>query len=372
MELLPTIESEHLMGGVIYHDGQFDDARLAINLAQTAVEQGAVMINHMACTGLIKENGRVVGIQLHDKEGGLDCEVRARCLINATGVFADGLRHLDDPGSAALLRPSQGVHLVLPRRFLPGDSAIMVPKTDDGRVLFAVPWHGCLLLGTTDTPVDRVELEPRAKAEEIEFLLTHASRFLTAHPTPSDVLSVFAGLRPLVNAAKGDTASLSRDHHIDVAASGLVTITGGKWTTYRRMAEDVVDQAELVAGLEPRHCLTEAMLIHGADGVGDPTAALAVYGSDAPLIEALQRPERLHPRLTLTAGEVVWHVRHEMARTVEDVMARRSRCLLLDARASADAAPSVARVMAEELGRDETWEQAQVAGFRALAQGYVL
>ncbi len=372
LELLPTIETEHLTGGVIYHDGQFDDARLAINLAQTATEQGAVVVNYMACTGLIKSNGHVTGLKLRDAEGGAEHEVQARCVINATGVFADALRQEDDAAAAPILRPSQGVHLVLPRDFLPGDTAIMIPKTDDGRVLFAVPWHGRCIIGTTDTPVEHASLEPRALPEEIEFLLSHAARYLTRDPLPGDVLSVFAGLRPLVNAKQGSTASLSRDHHIEVADSGLITITGGKWTTYRRMAEDVIDQAELVAVLQPRPCRTEELPVHGACNAGRPNAHLRYYGGDAAHIEGLERPERIHSRLELTEAEVLWHARHEMARTVEDVLARRSRCLLLDARASSEAAPAVALLMANELGRDDAWVAEQTQAFAALASGYVL
>ncbi len=373
LQLLPTIETEHLTGGVVYHDGQFDDARLAINLAQTATEQGAVVINHMACTGLIKENGHVSGLKLRDAEDGAEHVVHARCVINATGVFADALRKVDDATAASILRPSQGVHLVLPRDFLPGDTAIMIPKTDDGRVLFAVPWHDCVIIGTTDTPVEHADLEPRALPEEIDFLIKHAARYLTRDPTPKDVLSVFAGLRPLVNASHGSTASLSRDHHIEVSDSGLVTITGGKWTTYRRMAEDVVDHSELIGSLPSKTCRTQELPIHGAgEALADNKWLNHYYGSDAAGIEALAMPALIHPRLKLTEAEVRWHVRHEMARTVEDVLARRSRCLLLDARASSETAPEVARLMAEELGRDEAWQAHQVQVYRALAAGYVL
>lgn len=369
--LLPTIETEHLTGGVVYHDGQFDDARLAVNLAQTAAEHGATVLNYMMCVGLIKEGGHVSGLRLHDLESGAEHEVRARCVINATGVFADTMRQLDDAAAAPLVRPSQGVHIVLPREFLPGDTAIMIPKTDDGRVLFAVPWHGCVVVGTTDTPVEHASLEPRALPDEIDFLLTHAARYLTRDPAVEDVLSIFAGLRPLVNAGAGNTASLSRDHHIDISDSGLITITGGKWTTYRKMAEDVVDHAELIAHLDTKTCVTHSLAIHGSAKMiaSDP---LAHYGTDAESIRALGLNQPLHDKLALTEGEVLWHVRHEMARTVEDVLARRSRSLLLNARASIEAAPAVARVMATELGEDSTWEQKQVQLYTRLADGYVL
>jgi glycerol-3-phosphate dehydrogenase len=371
IRLLPTIETEHLTGGVMYHDGQFDDARLAINLAQTAEEHGAVLINYMSCTGLIKEHDHICGVQLRDSETGFEHEVRARCVINATGVFADQVRHFDDARAESLVRPSQGVHLVLPHHFLPGDTAIMIPKTDDGRVLFAVPWHGVVVVGTTDTPVEEASLEPRALPEEIEFLLTHAARYLTHDPKPEDVLSIFAGLRPLVNAGAGSTAALSRDHHIDISDSGLITITGGKWTTYRKMAEDVVNHAEMLAHLDTKPCRTHDLMIHGSAKLA-ANQPLRQYGSDAANILALGMKEHVHPKLALTHGEVVWHARHEMARTVEDVLARRSRSLLLGARHSIEAASKVAQIMGDELQRDQAWQQQQIEQYTTLAEGYIL
>jgi len=376
--LLPTLETHGLEGGVVYHDGQFDDARLAIHLARTAVNHGAIVLNHTRCCGLIKENGHVIGIKAECVEAGTQYEIRARCVINATGVFVDDIRRMDDAKADSIVAPSQGVHLVLPREFLPGDSAIMIPKTDDGRVLFAVPWHGRVIIGTTDTPVHHASLEPRALPDEIEFLMTHAARYLTRDPTPADVLSIYAGLRPLVAMKNAETTSaLSRDHTILIADSGLITITGGKWTTYRRMAEDVVDQAEMVGGLAMQHCTTHDLMIHGSATVLDPHDPLAVYGSDAAQIQALaaQQPEwagKVHPRLDLTCAEVVFHARHEMARTVGDVLARRSRSLLLDAQSSMSAAPRVGALMATELGWDaeKTWHE--VDRFQKLACGYIL
>jgi glycerol-3-phosphate dehydrogenase len=378
LELLPTLEQEHLVGGVIYHDGQFDDARLAVNLAQTAVENGAIALNYMRCTGLLREKEHIAGVLAEDVETGRQREIRARCVINATGVFVDQVRRMDEASAEDLVSPSQGVHLVLPREFLPGNSAIMIPKTDDGRVLFAVPWHGRVIVGTTDTPVEHAELEPRALCEEIEFLLTHAARYLTKDPKPKDVLSIFAGLRPLVAAkGAGSTAALSRDHTIVVSLSGLITITGGKWTTYRRMAEDVVDHAEMIAGIGMHRCLTHEMPVHGAGTILPPSDPLSFYGSDAASIREvmLAQPELakpVHARLALTAAEVLWHVRHEMARTVEDVLARRSRWLLLDAQASLDAAPKVAALMAPELGWTLEVTAMHVQRFQHLAAGYLL
>ncbi|MGC1275716.1 MAG: glycerol-3-phosphate dehydrogenase/oxidase [Planctomycetaceae bacterium] len=379
LELLPTLEPEGLDGGVIYYDGQFDDARLAINLAQTAAEQGGVMLNYMQVVGLIKQDEEVAGVVARDAERGDEFEIRSRVVINATGVFTDGLRRMDNPESPPMVSPSQGVHIVLDKSFLPGDVAIMVPKTDDGRVLFAIPWHGVALVGTTDTPVDDVSLEPRPLQEELKFLLDHAGRYLTKRPTPKDVLSTFAGLRPLVSGGdeEGSTAELARDHSLVISRTGLVTITGGKWTTYRKMAEDTIDQAAVLADLPDRPCVTRSLRIHGYDERSEVFGDLGVYGSDAPAIEALSRErpeyvERLHPRYSLRAAQVVWAARHEMARTVEDVLARRTRYLLRDARASIEMAPRVAAILAEELRLDADWAAKQVEEYTALARGYLV
>jgi glycerol-3-phosphate dehydrogenase len=378
LEHIPTLEPEGLRGGVIYQDAQFDDARLAMTLALTLADLGGVAVNYTPAVGLVKVGGLVEGARVRDAETGTEAEIRARVVVNATGVFADGLRRMDDPASPPLLAPSQGVHLVLDRRFQPGGSAILVPHTDDGRVLFAVPWHGRVVVGTTDTPVFPALLEPRPLPEEVEFLLHHAARYLTQDPRPEDVLSVFAGLRPLVrgNRAAAKTATLSRDHTLLVSPSGLVTIAGGKWTTYRRMGEDTVDHAALVAGLDQRPSRTAELRLHGW-AEDDPSKDWAVYGADAPALARLaaERPgwdALLHPNLPYRACEVIWAARHEMARTVEDVLARRTRSLLLDARASAEIAPAVAALLAGELGRDEEWQRRQVAEYRALARGYWL
>ncbi len=377
LERLPTIETNGLRGGVIYYDGQFDDARLAIDLAGTAAELGGALVNYAPVVAIEKSNGAVCGATIEDAETGARHFVSARVVINATGAFTDGVRRLDDVGAIPMVRPSQGVHLVLPHEFLPGDSAIMVPRTDDGRVLFAIPWHGRVVVGTTDTPISEVSLEPRPLPEEVDFLLEHAARYLTRNPGPVDVLSVFAGIRPLVAAEGSSTAELSRDHTLHVSASGLVTIAGGKWTTYRKMAEDAVDHAAALAGLPERRCKTHELRIHGYHVDAESFAELACYGSDAPALRDLIRErgdyaEKLHSRMRPLAGEVPWAVRHEMARNVEDFLARRTRSLLLDARASIEMAPRVAELMAEELGRDAAWQDVQVEGYAVLAAGYLL
>jgi glycerol-3-phosphate dehydrogenase len=375
---IPTLEPEGLMGGVIYYDGQFDDSRLAINLAQTLHDLGGTPVNYVKASKLLKAGEMVNGIIAQDMESGDEYDIFGRVVINATGVFVDSILKMDDPAAPNIIAPSQGVHIILDKEFLPGESAIMVPHTDDGRVLFAVPWRDKVVVGTTDTPVKEVSLEPRALEEEIDFILTHAARYLTKDPVPSDVLSVFAGLRPLVKAGDAkSTAALSRDHTILISKSGLVTITGGKWTTYRKMGQDVIDQAALVAGLEERPSKTEDMRIHGWLKNYDVNDPLHYYGSDALGIHKLQHDDRkleepLHPRLPYTGAEVLWAVREEMARTVEDVLSRRMRALLLDARASMDMAPAVAKLMAAELRLHKKWQKEQVEDYTSLAQEYVL
>lgn len=378
LELLPTVEPEGLRGGVIYYDGQFDDARLAVNMAQTAAEQGATVVNYMPVTGLIRADDMVAGVTALDAETGTTHTLRGRCVINATGVFCDALRQMDDPEAPRLVTPSQGVHIVLDKSFLPGNSAVMVPHTADGRVLFAVPWHDKVVVGTTDTPVSRISLEPQPLDEEIDFLLSHAARYLTQDPEPKDVLSAFAGLRPLVSHGdEENTAAISRDHTLHIARSGLITITGGKWTTYRKMAEDTVDQAAVLARLEERPSVTADLHIHGYHRNAAAYGHLAVYGSDASAIEDLTQEDPrlsrpLHEALPTLAGEVFWAVRKEMARTVEDFLARRTRALLLNARASMEMAPAVAELMAEALGRDAAWCEAQVQAYRHLARQYLI
>jgi glycerol-3-phosphate dehydrogenase len=374
---IPTLRQAGLRGGILYHDGQFDDARLAITLAQTAADHGAALVNYARVEALTKENGKISGARVRNMETNTEFAVRARVVINATGVFTDAVRRLDEAGAPGIVVPSQGVHLVFDRKFVPGDSALMVPKTDDGRVMFAIPWHGRVVVGTTDTEIDGASLEPRALPSEIEFLLRHAAKYLDPAPRAEDVRAVFAGLRPLVKpGGYAQTAKISRDHFIGVSAAGLVTITGGKWTTYRRMAQDTVNKAAQVGGLDSRPCTTHELRLHASVG-GDAEDRLRVYGSDARGvrdIEALD-PDLAKPlstSLNVTGAQIVWAARREMARTVEDALARRTRCLFLDAREAAEMAPAAARLLAKELGRDPAWEIAQIAEFRALAAGYLL
>ncbi|MFH1154096.1 MAG: glycerol-3-phosphate dehydrogenase/oxidase [Pseudomonadota bacterium] len=383
LKAIPNLDENHLNGGVIYYDGQFDDARLAVNLAQTAVENGAVVLNYMTVIRILKDSQNLVcGLEAVDKESGKVHTIRSRVVVNATGVFADAILHMDDPGAKPILRPSQGIHVVLDASFLQGDSAIMIPKTSDGRVLFAVPWHGKVVVGTTDTPLQPGEasLEPRALDQEIEFIFSTASQYLKKDPGPEDVLSVFAGLRPLAAQEENQdqsTKEISRSHKVLVSLSGLITITGGKWTTYRKMAEDTVNRVWMVGGLAEKPCVTRDMPIHGYVKNTHFDTPGYFYGADRESINALihdnpELGEKLHPGYEYTRAQVVWAVRHEMARTVEDFLARRIRMLLLDARVSMAMAPEVASIMARELGQNAAWEQSQISGYRDLAAGYIL
>jgi glycerol-3-phosphate dehydrogenase len=332
----------------------------------------------MRVDGLLKSAGRICVVRALEMETGREYPLQGRSVINATGVFSDHILRMDEPSDKPLLTTSQGIHLVVDKPFLRGNSALMVPKTDDGRVLFAIPWLDKVVLGTTDTPVAQASLEPRPLDSEVDFILEHAARYLDRPPTRSDVSSVFAGLRPLVNAGKSlPTSAISRDYTVSVSGSGLVTVTGGKWTTYRKMGEAAVDQAAAVAGLEKRACRTRQLRIHGWIENPDRSGPFGVYGADAPSLERLIKADpalgdRLHSRLPYLKAQVVWAARQEMGRTVEDVLARRTRALFLDADASLEAAPAVAELLARELGRQAGWQQVQIQAYSALAKGYRL
>jgi glycerol-3-phosphate dehydrogenase len=379
LERLPTIRTEGLKGGVIYFDGQFDDARLLINLVETAFEQGATLLNYSPVTALTRDaEGFVDGVKFRDIETGDEFEARAKVVINATGPFADNLRRAAEPSVEAMIAPSQGIHLVFDHSFLAGDHAIMVPHTSDGRVMFAIPWHGHTVVGTTDTPVKEAAIEPVALEQEVGFILQTASLYLEKKPTRGDILSVFAGIRPLVRSGEsGNTAALSRDHTIRIENSGMITICGGKWTTYRHMAEDCVNQAVTLGRLPERDCVTGHLNVHGFHPASGKFGHLWMYGSDAPLVRQIEESERglaepLDAALPYTEAEVVWAVRQEMARTLEDVLARRTRTLFLNAKAAIRMAPRAAELMARELGRDKEWEVEQVRGFEQTARNYLV
>lgn len=377
---LKTLKEVKLKGGVLYHDGQFDDSRLAVNIAQTCIEKGATVLNHFQVVKLTKDGqGAINGVVAMDVETGMEFVLQAKVVINATGVFADQILKMDNQFAKNMVRPSQGIHLVLDKSFLPGNDAIMIPRTDDGRVLFLVPWHNRVLIGTTDTVLDDHSLEPVALKEEVDFIIQTANNYLSKKVSKEDVLSIFAGLRPLAAPQDGSekTKEISRSHKIIVSKSGLVTITGGKWTTYRKMAQDTLDKIIRIGKLPKRNCGTVHLPIHGSILDLDSKDHLHIYGADRNAILDLveQTPElgeKLHSDLEFILAEVVWAARYEMARTVEDVLARRVRVLFLDARVSIEIAPKVAEILALELDRDLEWQESQVTSFRAMAAQYVL
>ena len=353
LEHLPALKSDGLRGGVLYYDGLFDDARFLIDLLRNADSLGAVVLNYCKVASLIKNrDGRVNGLEFVNAETGEQIAVNSRSVINATGVFSDSVRQMSDPQAKPLLTFAQGIHIVLDGKFLPSGDALMIPKTSDGRVLFCIPWHGRVLVGTTDTLIDSADLEPAALASEIDFVLGTAGNYLAEIPTRADILSVFAGIRPLISSnINRKTSSLSRGHELFVDRSGLITITGGKWTTYRQMAEDAVDMAIRVGGLEKARCRTETLKI-------EPPANSDDAG------------EKLHPDLPYTNANIIRAVREEMARTVEDVLARRTRALFLNARAAIETVPKAAAIMAAELGEDEEWIKKQTSEFYDVANSY--
>ena len=378
LEKLPGVNGKNLKGGILYFDGQFDDARLLIELIKTAAEQAAVVLNYAKVFGFSKEkSGKISGVNFQDEISGEIFSVKAKAVINATGAFCDSVRKLSDERAEKIIEPSQGIHLVFDKNFLPGENALMIPKTSDGRVLFAIPWHDKVLIGTTDTPVERAELEPKALETEIEFILETAKNYLAQPPKREDILSVFAGIRPLVKSAKtGNTAKLSRDHTIEIDRSNLLTITGGKWTTYRRMAEDAVNQAIKTANLTEKKCVTENLKIHGFIENPEKFGDLAIYGADAEEIQKLidenaDLAEKLHEDLPYRKA-IVWTIRKEMPQTIEDVLARRTRALFLNAKAAIEIAPKIAEIMANELKKDKSWIDAQIKQFKEIAENYLV
>lgn len=384
-ESFPTLRPDTHRGGVVYHDGQFDDCRLLIHMARTATAHGAHLVNHMAAVGFQKNSGgRITGVNLVDHESGQSHQVATRCVVNAGGPFSDDVARLDDANAPARLAASQGVHVVLPRHFFPGETALIVPRTSDGRVLFMIPWRDHVVIGTTDTPIPAAVLEPTPQRQELDFLLDTSAQYLTQAPTLFDVTSIFTGVRPLVKDDRSSrTASLSRDHSISVSETGLISIRGGKWTTVRKMAEDCVDKAITTAGLRADPCRTRNLSLcetipePGFDRdvkiAMPPTRAGQFSTPDQAELDAmiaidpsLGRSIEGLPEMRVI--DVVWAARNEMARTVEDVLARRSRWLFLDAKRSIAAAPDVARVLASELGRDAQWQERQVGEFKKVAE----
>ncbi|MUP47325.1 glycerol-3-phosphate dehydrogenase/oxidase [Gramella sp. BOM4] len=376
IERLPTVVTKDLRGGVIYLDGQFDDARLAVNIAQTFIEEGGIALNHFRVEGLEADNGNLLDrVLARDTETGISYSFRSKLIINATGVFVDSIRKMADLSSKPMIRTSQGVHLVFDKKFFPGEYAMMIPRTDDGRVLFAVPWNRKVLVGTTDTLIEKPELEPKAMEEEIDFIIDTFNKYIKKKVSRNDIKSVFTGLRPLVsgNGDSRNTKEIPRGHKIEFSGSGLLSITGGKWTTYRKMAEDVLDYAIEKRILPPEKCITEDLMIHGAKDFKTQKDHLSIYGKDRKLIRDLiaRRPalgNKIHLKHPFLKAEVVWAVNYELARNLEDVLARRVRILFLDAKAAYEVAPEVARLLARELKQDKEWVEQEVRSFRKLVR----
>ncbi len=375
-EYIRGLDGKKLSGGVAYYDGQFDDARLCVTLALTASDVGATLLNHCAVTGLIREEEKVKGVLIHDLLNNHTYEARGTIVINATGVFVDEILRMDEDGLPSTVTPSQGIHIVVEKRFFPGEQALFIPRTDDGRVLFAVPYHNRVIIGTTDTAIENIEREPKPLQEEIDFVISHFNRYVHSGLQRKDVKSVFAGLRPLVKIpGKKKTALLPRDHIIWTSKGGMLNISGGKWTTYRKMAQELILRAHYESGLAYTRCQTETLKLHGWMKRVDYADPLYYYGSDAAAIRYLQHQgysQLIHPDLPYTAAEVIWAVGHEMAMTLEDVLARRTRALFLDAKATLEAAPYVAELMRKELNQDQQWEESQLKEFEQLAKNYLI
>lgn len=374
--LIPNVKKNGLRGGVIYHDGQFDDSRMAISLAQTAENQGASLINYMAVTDLIKSNGMISGIKTCDQITGRTYNIEAKVVVNATGVFSDHIIQMDQPDVENLIVPSQGIHIVLDKSFLNGPHAIMVPHTSDGRVLFAVPWNDHVVVGTTDTLIEKPLVEPIALDSEIDFILENAGAYMTTPPSRADIKSVFSGLRPLAAPKDNSSATkeISRHHKVTVSTAGLVSILGGKWTTYRKMAEDVINTAQSVGGLPERACLTQNLPIHGYDYNSDWSNPLHIYGTDIEKIMQLSENGNtsLSKLFHISKNQILWGVKEEMALTLEDLLARRTRCLFLNVKESLRIAPLVANIMAKALGNNTQWEKNQIKEFTELTKHYTL
>ncbi|HIB36607.1 glycerol-3-phosphate dehydrogenase/oxidase [Mesonia sp.] len=377
---IETLKKDKIKGGVVYQDGQFDDSRLAINVAQSCVEEGATLLNYFKVTGLTKDgNGNISGVKATDSETNIEYNFKGKTVVNATGIFTDEIIQMDNPEARKMVRPSQGVHLVFDKSFLPGNDAIMIPKTDDGRVLFAVPWHDKVIVGTTDTMLDEHSLEPQAQEQEIEFILKTFNKYISKQVSRDDVLSIFAGLRPLAAPKDNSEKSkeISRSHKIIVSNTGLVTITGGKWTTFRRMAQDTVNKIISLGKLPKMDCKTEHFALHGAQPMTSLENHLYIYGSDKEKIETLMQhepalAEKLHSALPFTKAEVVWAARYEMARSIDDVLARRVRALFLNAKAAIESAPTVADILAKELNKTEDWKTQQIETFTKMAKHYTI
>ena len=375
INLIPNVKKTGLRGGVIYHDGQFDDSRMAISLALTAEQQGAIVCNYIKVESLIKNDNLISGVIAKDLLSNEEVKINCKVLINATGVFSDNILKMDNPDNPKLIKPSQGVHLVLDKKFLNGPHAIMVPHTSDGRVLFAVPWNNFVVVGTTDTLIDEISIEPKALDKEISFILENAGKYMTKTPKKSDIKSVFTGLRPLAadEGNSNETSEISRSHKIILSESGMISILGGKWTTYRKMSEDVINSALSVGGFPERACITQNLPIKGYDYNSDWENPMHVYGTEIDKIKSIDESnfnKSISKEFFITKNMIIWSIRNEMAFKLEDVLARRTRCLFLDVEETLKIAPKVLSIMAKEMNKNKEWINTELKNFIKLALKY--
>ena len=373
--LLPNLNDNHLVGGIAYWDAQFNDTRLAISLARSAVSLGATVINYCSVSSIVKVKGRVCGVIAKDNVSGKEYKIDAKVVLNATGVFSNQIQQMDQPDIKSNIVPSQGTHIVLDQKFMLGNHAVLVPQTFDGRVLFSIPWHDKLLVGTTDYLVDSIEDNPTPMSEEIDYILKTIGEYLKKQPSRKDILSVFSGLRPLVAKKNDKTKDISRNHSIVVSQSGLVSITGGKWTTYRKMAEDAIDIVQSVGEIENRRSKSAEIKLDGFDSSITNENPLRIYGcfsEDILTIDSSTGNRSLGKNFYLSKNQILWGIREEMAIRLEDILARRSRCLFIDAKETIEIAPKVAKIMAEELAYGQEWVQKELREFKQVAEKYII
>ena len=375
-KLIPNVNKKGLRGGVIYHDGQFDDSRMAITLALSADSKKTALLNYCNVEGLIKKDGEIKGLNFTDSINSKKYQIKSKVVINATGVFAEEIIRMDQPKIEKMIQPSQGVHIVLERRFLKSKHAILIPQTSDGRVLFAVPWKNYVVVGTTDTQVKKASEEPKALKEEVDFILKNAGKYMSVKPKKDDIKSVFAGLRPLAATSnKQSTKEVSRSHKIDISPSGLISILGGKWTTYRKIAEDAINTAISINKLKKKKCKTERTKLFGFKRNVSWSDPMHVYGSLKKKVESLggiNDNKSLSNKFYISNNIIEWSIIHEMALTVEDILARRTRCVFLDSKESQRIAPIVAQKMADVLGEDDKWIDAELKKFNKLIKNYIV
>ena len=375
LKLIPNVKKKDLIGGVIYHDGQFDDSRMAISLAITAEKKGATLLNYFEVTNIKKKNKLINGIIVRNKINNKIYEIEGKVIINATGVFSDEIIKMDSVNRKKMIKPSQGVHIVLDQKFLKSQHAILIPHTSDGRVLFAVPWNNYVILGTTETQLNQIIDEPVALKEEIEFILKNARKFMADKPTKEDIKSVFAGLRPLAaDSDEKNTKEISRHHKIYVSESGLVSILGGKWTTYRKIAEDAINTSISIGGFEEIKCITENLQIHGHESNPDWDDPLHVYGKDAKSIRKLNLKKgnkSLSNHLYISPNQIIWSLKNEMAIKLEDILARRTRCLFLNVKETIKIAPKVLDIMTKYLKKDNNWKKREFSNFMKISKSYI-